>query len=86
MSTITTAISQIYINTPTQDSVISLLNGYLDFNFEKNQKAEFSRYANGNDIQLVNLGPIALFSNFKLTTSSGNHLEDISHAHIFSLM
>ena len=34
---------------------------------------------------MVNLGPIALFSNFKLTTSSGEHLEDVSHTHIVSL-
>ena len=32
------------------------------------------------------MGPVALFSNFKLTTSSGKHLEDISHAHFVSLM
>ena len=35
---------------------------------------------------LVNLGPIALFSNYKLTTSSGKHLENIDHGHIVSLM
>ena len=29
---------------------------------------------------MVNLGLIALFSNFKLTNSSEKHLEDISHA------
>ena len=45
-----------------------------------------NRYADGNDIRLVNLGPVALFSNYKLTTSSGKHLEDVSHAHIVSLM
>ena len=45
-----------------------------------------NRYADGNDIRLVNLGPIALFSNYKLTTSSGKHLEEVSHAHIVSLM
>ena len=39
-----------------------------------------------SDIRLVNLGPIAFFSNYKLTTSSGKHLEVISHAHIVSLM
>ena len=43
-------------------------------------------YVDANDIRLVNLGPIALFSNYKLTTSSGKHLEEISHAHIVSLM
>ena len=35
---------------------------------------------------MVNLGPIALFNNFILTTSSGKHLEDISHAHRVSLL
>ena len=35
---------------------------------------------------MIILGPIALFSSFKLTTNSGKQLEDISHAHIVSLM
>ena len=35
---------------------------------------------------MINLRPIALVSNFKLTTSSGKQLEDISHAHIVSSM
>ena len=85
-STINTPNSQIYINIPREDSVISLLNSYLDLNFEVIKKDDNSRYANGNDIRLVNLGPVALFSNLKLTTSSGKHLEDISHAHLVSLM
>ena len=62
------------------------MNSYFDLSFEVIKKDDNSRYANGNDIRLVNLGPIALFSNFKLTTSSGKHLEDISHAHLVSLM
>ena len=33
-STINTPNSQIYINIPREDSVISLLNSYLDLNFE----------------------------------------------------
>ena len=84
--TIKTLNSQIYINIPREDSFVSLLNSYLDLSFEVIKKDDNSRYANGNDIRLVNLGPIALFSNFKLTTSSGKHLEDISHAHLVSLM
>ena len=32
------------------------------------------------------MGPIALFNNYKLTTSIGKHLEDITHAHIVSLI
>ena len=85
-STINTPNSQIYNNIPREDSVISLMNSYLDLNFEIIKRADNSRYGNGNDIRLINLGPIALFSNFKLTTSSGKHLEDISHAHLVSLM
>ena len=85
-STINTPNSQIYINIPRKDSVISLLNSYLDLNFEVVKRADNSSHENGNDIRLVNLGPVALFSNFKLTTSSGKHLDDISHAHFVSLM
>ena len=84
-STINTHNSQIYINITREDSVISLLNKYLDLNFEVIRKADESRYAKGNDIRLNNLGPIASFSSFKLLTSSGENLENISHAHIVSL-
>ena len=85
-STINTPNSQIYINIPREDSATFLLNSYLDLNFEVIKKADNSRYGNNDDIRLVNLGPIALFSNFKLTTSSGKHIEDISHSHFVSLM
>ena len=71
---------------PREDSVISLLNSYLDLKFDVVHAATNNRYVDGNDIRLVNLGPVALFSNYKLTASSGKHLEDVSHAHIVSLM
>ena len=45
-----------------------------------------NRYAKNNDKRLVIVAPIGPFSNYKLTTSSGKHLEEISHAHIVSLM
>ena len=86
ISTINTANSQIYINLPRENSVISLLNSYLELNFDVLHAVNYNRYVNANDIRLVILGPIALFSNYKLTTSSGKHLEEISHAHIVSLM
>ena len=86
ISTINTANSQIYINIPREGSLISLLNSYLDLNFDIVHAATKNRYADGKDIRLINLGPIALFSNYKLATSSGKHLEDVSHAHIVSLM
>ena len=63
-----------------------MLNSYLELNFDVLHAADNNRYVDANDIRLVNLGPIALFSNYKLTTSSGKHLEEISHAHIVSLM
>ena len=86
ISTINTANSQVYINIPREDSVISLLNSYLELNFDVLHAGTNNRYADGNDIRLVNLGPIGLFSNYKLTTSSGKHLENIDHAYIVSLM
>ena len=85
ISTIILPNSQIYINIHREDSVISLLYSCLEINFEVIRKADNSRYTNGNDIRLVNLGPIALFSSFKLTTSSGKHLENMSHSHSVSL-
>ena len=86
MSTITTANSQININIPREASVIPLLISYLVSNFDVLHAASNERYVEGKDIRLINSGPIALFRNYKLTTSSGKHLEDISHAHIVSIM
>ena len=63
-----------------------MLNSLLDINFDVLHAATNNRYADGDNIRLVNLGPIALFSNYKMTTSSWQHLEDISHTHIVSLM
>ena len=79
-------ISQIYHNIPREDNVISLLNSYLELNFQVFGKADNSRYINGNDINIVNLGPVAFFSSFKLTTSSEKHLEDVRNAHRVTLM
>ena len=55
-------------------------------NFDVLNAATKNRYVDADDIWLINLAAIALFSNFKLTTSSGKHLENIDHAHIVSLM
>ena len=63
-----------------------MLNSYLELNFDVLHAATNNRYVDGNDIRLVNLGPIGLFSNYRLTTSSGKHLKNIDHAHIVSLM
>ena len=86
VSTINTANSQIYINIPREHSVIFLLNTHLVLNFDLLHATSKDRYAKNNDIKLVNLGPNALFSNYKLTTSSGKHLEDLCYVHVISLM
>ena len=69
-----------------EDSVLSLLNTYLELKFDVLHAATNNRYADGNDVRLSNLGVIALFSIFKLITRSGKHSEEINHAHFVSLM
>ena len=49
-------------------------------------KNDDTRYAAGDQISLVNFGPVALFSETMLTTSSGKHLEKVDNLHTVSLM
>ena len=63
-----------------------MTNFYNDLHSEVSKKNDNSIYVDGIDIRLVIFEPNALFSNSKLSTSSGKHLEDISHGHIVSLM
>ena len=86
ISTINTANSEIYINIPREDSFIFLLKRYFDLNFDVLHAATTNRHVDNNDIWLINPAAIALFSNFKLISSSRKHLEKIDHAHIVSLM
>ena len=85
-STLNTSYSQIYINIPRETSVNSLLNSYLGLKFDVLHAASGNIYRDGNVIKLINLGPVALFSIYQLTTISGKNLEDISHSHVVSLM
>ena len=63
-----------------------MFTSYLKLIFEVVRKTGKSRYAIGDDIRLVNLGPTAFFSNFKLKTSSEKHLKVTSHTlHLVSL-
>ena len=71
---------------PSEVSAFSLLNKYIVLNFDVTHAATNNRYLDDNDIRIINLAPIALLSNCKLTMSSRKHLEDISHAHDVSLM
>ena len=63
-----------------------MLFNYPTLNFDILHSVSNDRYADGNDIRLVNLAPIASFSSYQVTTSSGKHLENISPAHIVFLM
>ena len=80
--TIKTANSQIYIDIPRGDSVNSLLGSRLRANFDVLHAAVNNSYIDGDDIRLVNESPIALFSKYRLQSSSGKHIEENNHAHI----
>ena len=84
---INTANPQSYINIPRGDTVGSLLHSLFDLNFDVFQANDpGNRYAAGDDVKLVNLGPVALISNYKLTSSNRKHFEEFIHAHIACLM
>ena len=54
-SIINTPNSQIYINIPTEVSVISLLKSYLEIKFEVIKNTDSSSYGDGNELRLFNL-------------------------------
>ena len=86
ISTIKTANSQIYIPIYLEKiEFFILLNNYLEIHFDALQAASNNRYADNLDIRLVNLGPLALFSNY-VNNVFRKQFENIDHAHIVSLM
>ena len=76
ISTINTSKSQIFVNIPRGQSVNSLLGTLIRLNFDVLHAATSNRYIDKDDIRLVNEGPIALFNNYKLQSSSGKHIEE----------
>ena len=85
LATINNNNSNISISLPREDAYICLQNSYISIEFEV-LKNDDTRYADGDQISLVNFGLIALFSEAKLTTSSGKHLENVDNLHPISLM
>ena len=85
LATINNNNSNISIIFPREDAYICLQNSYISLEFEV-LKNDDTRYADGDQISLVNFGPVALFSAAKLTTSSGKHLEKVDNLHPISLM
>ena len=63
-----------------------MLESLLRLNFDVKHAAFNNSYVDGNGIRLVNFGPVASFGIYKLTSSSGKHIEEINHSHIVSLM
>ena len=85
LATINNINLNISISLPREDAYICLQHSFICVEFEV-LKNDDTRYADGDQISLVNFGPVALFSEAKLTTSSGKHLEKVDNLHPISLM
>ena len=85
LATINNNNSNISIIFPGEDAYICLQNSNILLELEV-LKNDDTRYADGDQINLINFGPVALFSEDKLTTSSGKHLEKVDNLHPISLM
>ena len=85
LATVNNANSNISVSLPREDAYICLQNSFISLEFEvlKNNNTNF---ADGDEISLVNFGPISLFSEAKLTTSSGKHLEKVDNLPAVSLI
>ena len=85
LPTINDIISRISISLPREDTYICSQNSYkhLDFDVVKNDD---TRYTDSDEKALVNFGPVASFSEAKLTTSSDKHLGKVDKLHIISIM
>ena len=70
---------------PKEDAYICLQHSFISVEFEV-LKNDDTRYAGGEERSLVNFGPVALFSEAKLTTSSGKHLEKVDNLHPICLL
>ena len=70
LATVTNANSNISVSLPREDAYTCLQRSFISVEFEV-LKNDDTRFIDGDEINLVNFGPIALFSEAKLTTSSG---------------
>ena len=85
LATVNNANSNISVSLPREDAYICLQNSFISLEIEV-LKNNNTRYTNGDETSLVNFGPISLFREAKLTTSSGKHLEKVDNLHPISLM
>ena len=73
-----------YIIISKEDSVSILVKSYRDLNYDILLNDNNNGYVERANKKLVNIVPIAFFSNFKIANSRDKFLEEISHAHIVS--
>ena len=85
LATVNNDNSIIKISFPRENSYICLQNSYSALEFEV-LKNDDTSYADNDPVALVNFGPIALFREAKLTTSSGKHLEKVNNLHTINLI
>ena len=77
LATVNNNNSNISISLPREDAYICLQHSYISLEFEVH-KYDDTRFNDGDEISLVNFWHVALFSEAKLTTSSGKHLEKMT--------
>ena len=77
LATVNNANSNISVSLPREDAYICLQNSFISVEFEI-LETNITKYNDGDEISLVNFGPVALFSEAKLTISSGKHLEKLT--------
>ena len=85
LATINNSNSNFSIIFPREDAYICLHNSSISLEFEV-LKNDNTIYADGDEISLVNFGPVVLISEAKLTTSSSKHLEKVDNLHPICLM
>ena len=85
LATVNNTDSNNSINLPREDAYISLQLSYISLEIEV-LKNKSKRNADGDEISLINFGPVPLFSEAKLVTSSGKHLEKVDILHPICLL
>ena len=78
LATINNNSSNISVSLPREDAYICLKHSFISVEFEV-LKNDDTRYNDGNEKSLVNFGPVVLFSEAKLTTSSGKHTKKLTN-------
>ena len=79
--------NKFFTDIPRNDGAISLKDSYLDLVFSVTHKTgAHGRYVDDDHLRPVILGPIALFSKYRLKNSSGKKIEETDKAHFICLM